>query len=111
MSDPRGPDMILRDIAAIRVMERGKLSKMRGSGGRAYYNLQAWVDGKNRCDYVPARDVEVVRQAVDNYALFRKLVKEYVGVVEHSTREARQRGEDPQKRGSAKEPPQRLPRR
>ena len=109
MSNQRSPDTILHDIAAIGAMERGKLSEFRRTGGKVYYNLQFWTDGRNRCEYVPARDVEGVRQALANYALYQQLVEEYAGVVEYNTRQNRRQSAGPEKKGSANRPRRQQP--
>lgn len=111
MHSQRSPETILQDIAAIRVMERGKISEIRRAGGKVYYNLQFWTAGKNRCEYVPAKHVDEVRQALANHSRYRELVEEYATVVERNTRQARRDSERCEKRGSAKRRPPRPPRR
>jgi len=101
MGNQRSPEVILRDIAAIDVMERGTLSEMHRPGGSVYYNLQVWTAGRNRCEYVPAKEVEAAREAVANHARFRELVEEYVEVVEQNSRQVRRGADRPEKKGSA----------
>ena len=93
MDDTRDPEDILREIALIEMIERGKLCEIRRPGGKVYHNLQFWSEGKNRCEYVPARDLEAVREAVEGNERFRTLVEEYAGAVESRTR-GRRRGTD-----------------
>lgn len=100
MSSKRTPEAILKEIADIGSMERGKLSEIRRKNGKTYHNLQFWFDGKNRCEYVPAKDVEVVRRAVANRSLFRELVDEYETVMEQRTRQARGKSTDEKKKSS-----------
>ena len=85
---------ILAEFASIPAMERGTLSRMVSKTGNVYYNLQCWRDGRNQCRYVPQDELEQVREAVANHARFRRLVEEYVAVIERQTREARQRPEE-----------------
>ena len=105
MDSQRSPETILRDIACIRLMERGRLSEMRGPGGGIYHSLQFWTGGRNRCEYVAAKDLEAVHRAVANYATFKELVEEYAAAVERRTRRARRRFDSDQKKGSAKKLP------
>lgn len=104
MGNQRSPETILRDIAAIGVMERGTLSEMRRPGGSVYYNLQVWTAGRNRCEYVPAKELEALQEAVANYARFRELVEEYVQVVEQTSRQVRRGADRSEKKGSANRP-------
>lgn len=90
MSVGRTPEDILRDIVAIRSMERGKLCEMRGKSGGKYYNLQFWREGKNRCEYVSRDRLPAVQNAVADYQRFCELTEEYAGAVEARTRSERQ---------------------
>jgi hypothetical protein len=89
MGSRRTPEAILQEMGSIRVIERGKLCEMHHPGGRTYYNLQLWSEGRNRCEYVRARDVEAVREAVKGYGRFRELADEYACAVEARTRRDR----------------------
>jgi hypothetical protein len=112
MDTQRDPETILGEIAAIEVMERGRLCEMRRSSGKVYYNLQRWIKGKNHCEYVPAKELDAVRQAVANHTRFMDLIGEYAAVVEQRTRQARKAtGSSEQKGGSANGPPLQRPRR
>lgn len=77
-------NVLLQRMAAIETMERGKLCAMRG--GR-YHNLQSWEDGRNRVRYVPASEVEAVRQAVAGYRTFMELARQYADLVVRDTRQ------------------------
>jgi len=70
-------------MTAIKRMERGKLCKMRD--GR-YYNLQVWEAGRNQVRYVPASQVEAIREAVAGYRTFMDLARRYVDLVVQETR-------------------------
>jgi hypothetical protein len=76
---------ILRRMAAIDRMERGKLCPMRG--GR-YYNLQSWEGGRNVVRYVRADEVKAVRQAVEGYTRFMDLARRYADLIVQDTRKA-----------------------
>lgn len=104
------PDL-LRQIAAIPVMERGKLSTYSlGAGPSAagpYYKLQRWEDGKNHTQHVPAEAVPAVQAAVAGYARFQQLTAQYAELVIAETRQqlaavkkkrSRHRSSSPKKR-------------
>lgn len=78
-------ESILRKMAAIRRMERGTLCSVRG--GR-YHNLQSWEDGRNRVRYVPACQLDAVREAVEGYRTFMDLARRYADLVVQDTRKA-----------------------
>jgi len=101
MVGKRTPEDILKDIAKIDSLERGKLCPVRRKNGKTYHSLQFWTGGKNRCEYVPAKDVEAVRQAVANRARFRELVEEYEVLMERRTRLVRGKSGDAEKKSSA----------
>ena len=74
---------ILREMASIGLMARGKLCEMgRSKAGKAFFSLQSWRNGRNVTAYVPAAKVERLREATQGYERFMKLVEEYVDIVE-----------------------------
>lgn len=74
---------ILKEMASIRLMARGKLCEMgRSKAGRTFYSHQTWRNGRNVTAYVPAAKVERLREATQGYERFMKLVEEYVDIVE-----------------------------
>ncbi len=75
---------ILKRIAQIEVMERGKLCRM-GSGG--YYNHQTWEEGRNVVRYVPRQRVANLRKAIAEYQQYLKLTKTYADEVIRRTRQ------------------------
>ncbi len=77
---------LLERLAAIERMERGKLCRM---GGRPHYNHQSWENGKNVVRYVPARETEFVKEAINGYQAFMKLAERYVDEVIKQTRRDR----------------------
>jgi len=105
MDTQRTPEIILKQIACIPTMERGKLSEMRGKGGKLYHNLQFWTEGRNRCEYVPATQMQAIQEALSNYQKYKGLTAEYAAAVERRTRQ--QRGGAPktaEKGGSVSRP-------
>ena len=104
MDGTRTPEEIMREMASIGKMERGTLSEVKRDSGSVYHNLQFWEDGRNRCTYVPEKDLPMVREAVDNCRRFRALAEEYAAAVEEATRRERL-GEAPS--GKKKRMPQR----
>ena len=82
---------LLRQIAAIPVMERGKLSTYSLEAGPSaagpYYKLQRWEDGKNHTQHVPAEEVPAVHAAVVGYARFQQLTTQYADLVIAETRQ------------------------
>lgn len=82
---------ILQQIAAIPAMERGKLTpySFPARPGRRgpYYKLQCWQNGKNVTRYVPAEEVPAVQAALEGYACFERLTREYADLVIGDTRQ------------------------
>jgi quinol monooxygenase YgiN len=104
---------LLRQIAAIPVMERGKLSTYSLADGPGaagpYYKIQRWEDGKNHTQHVPAEAVPAVQAAVAGYARFQELTTQYADLVIAETRQnladakknrSRHRSSSPKKRKS-----------
>ena len=74
---------ILREMASIGLMARGKLCEMgRSKAGKAFFSLQSWRNGRNVTKYGPAGKVDRVRAATEGYRRFMELVEEYVDIVE-----------------------------
>jgi hypothetical protein len=81
---------ILRQIAAIPAMERGKLSAYsleRPGAGGPYYRLQRWEKGENHTRHVPAEEVPAVQAALAGYAEYQQLTEQYADVVVAETRQ------------------------
>ncbi len=79
---------LLEQMARIEWMERGTLCRM---GGRPYYNHQWWCKGRNVVRYVPAQEVDSLREAIDGYNQFMKLAQLYTEEVIKQTRKQRQK--------------------
>ena len=74
---------ILREMASIQLMARGKLCAMGASkAGKTFYSHQSWRNGRNVTTYLPADKVERVRAATAGYRRFMELVEEYVDIME-----------------------------
>ena len=57
--------------------------------GRPHYNHQTWDAGRNVVRYVPAEQLQELQEAIDSYALFKKLSQQYADEVIRLTRKAR----------------------
>lgn len=78
----------LKEILAIRRMERGTLCPMRQGPSGAYYNHQSWEQGRNRVRYVPAAQAAELRAAIDGYRRFLSLTQAYADAIIQQTRRA-----------------------
>lgn len=87
-------------MARIERMERGTICRMTG---RAHYNHQTWIDGRNVVRYVPRDQVRALQKAIDGYALFQRLARQYADAVIRRTR-AQAAAEPPPKTSSHKRP-------
>lgn len=85
-------NLLLAQIAAIRMMERGKLSaysfKDRSGATGPYYKLQHWKDGRNHTRYVSADELVQVKSALAGYEEFQRLTSQYAEAVINETRAA-----------------------
>ena len=79
---------LLKRMAAIERMERGKLCRMTG---RPHYNHQTWLNGRNEVRYVPAREATALQKAIEGYQFFVKLAEQYADEVIRITRQERQK--------------------
>ena len=84
MPDKPKPETILKQIARLQWMERGKLCPM---GGGAYYNHQTWQNGRNLVRYVPRERVADLQKAIANYQQYLKLTKAYADEIIRHTRQ------------------------
>ena len=75
---------LLKKIADIQRMERGKLCPMRQG---ASYNHQTWEKGRNVVRYVPREKVRDLQKAIQGYQLFLKLTQDYANQIIRRTRE------------------------
>lgn len=77
---------LLKQIAQIRHMERGKLCLLREGPNGPYYNHQTWQDGKNVCRYVPQDQLAAVQEAIAGYQKYQQLTEQYAEAVIQKTR-------------------------
>jgi hypothetical protein len=89
MNDSKKNDL-LRQIASISDMERGKLSaytfKERGSASGPYHKLQHWHQGKNHTRYVSTQEWPGVETALAGYAQYCQLTAQYADLIIAQTR-------------------------
>ncbi len=88
--NPTDKHDLLRQIAAIPVMERGKLSTYSPNAGPAaghYHKLQCWEHGANCTRHVCAEEVPAVQAALAGYAQFQQLSAQYAELVIAETRQ------------------------
>jgi hypothetical protein len=78
------PEAILKQIARIQWMERGKLCPMLDG---AYYNHQTWQNGRNVVRYVPRQRVAELKKALAGYQQYLKLTQAYVDEIIRRTRQ------------------------
>ncbi len=88
---------MLERMAAIERMERGKLCQMTG---RPQYNHQTWHNGRNEVRYVPADEVEGLKEAIEGYRRFIELAEQYADEVIRLTRRERAKKKNQRGRGS-----------
>ena len=77
---------LLKRIARIEQMERGKLCRL---AGRPDYNHQTWQNGRNISRYVRPEEVAALRAATAGYRLFRSLAEQYADAIIRRTRAGR----------------------
>ncbi len=82
------PKAILKQIAGIQDMERGKLCRMRASPTGAYYNHQTWEKGRNVARYVPHERAGNLQKAIAGYQQYLKLTKAYADAIIRRTRQS-----------------------
>jgi hypothetical protein len=85
-------ESILHEIAQIQRMERGTLSVFRRGPKRAYCNHQCYEQGRNVSRYVREDQVPVLKEALEGYAQFGRLVEQYAEIVVSETRAERLAG-------------------
>ncbi len=91
MTNPSEKTDILRQIAHINLMERGKLSpytfKDRSADAPRHFKLQCWEAGKNQTRHVRPEELPLLQEALAGYARFQELTERLVQLVIHDTRE------------------------
>jgi hypothetical protein len=79
------PETLLKQMARIQWMERGKLCQM---GAGAFYNHQTWQQGRNVVRYVSRPRVAQLRKAIAGYQQYLKLTQAYADQIIRRTRQA-----------------------
>ncbi len=78
------PEALLKEIARIQRMERGKLCPMRAG---AYYNHQTWHNGRNVVRYVPRQRMADLKKSLAGYQQYLKLTQAYADEIIRRTRQ------------------------
>jgi hypothetical protein len=86
------PAQLLQQIAQLQQMEPGKLCVIGQGPNGPYYNLQCRENGKTLTLYVPADQVQVVREHTANYQHFQALMAQYAQLIVARTRAERAAG-------------------
>lgn len=86
MTPPSSPKSLLKQIAQIRHMERGKLCLMRQGPGGPYYSHQTWLQGRNVVRYVRPDQVRPLQTAIAGYQTYVKLTQAYADLIIVQTR-------------------------
>lgn len=84
----RQPEVLLKEIANLQQMERGKLCRMRRGPKGDYYNHQTWEKGKNVVRYVPQDQVVSLKHAIAGYQKFLRLTQIYADEIIRRTRQS-----------------------
>ena len=74
MKHSKKAKQIMEKMSQIEGMERGKICRMTG---RKHCNHQTWESGKNVVKYVREEELPELKEAIDGYAEFTKLAKQY----------------------------------
>jgi hypothetical protein len=74
---PSNANAILKQIANIQQMERGKISIIRQTPDGPFYNHQTWEKGRNVSRYLPRDQVSAVQDAINGYQQFKQLAEDY----------------------------------
>jgi hypothetical protein len=81
---------ILEAMNSITRMERGKLcTQSHSPDAPPFHKLQCWYDGKNHTRYVPANEVESLKEALAGHQRFQRLAQEFVDLTVAMTRQER----------------------
>jgi hypothetical protein len=83
----RQPEVLLKEIARIQPMERGKLCRMQRGPKGDYYNHQTWEKGKNVVRYVPRDQVASLKHAIAGYQKFLRLTRVYADEIIRQSRQ------------------------
>jgi len=101
MTTPSTPKSVLKEIAQIQRMERGKLCRIRTGPNGPYYNHQTWEKGRNVVRYVPGEQVEALQAATAGYQKYMKLTQTYADLIIAQTRHQQQSRSRPPRQGKS----------
>ena len=102
---------IITRIEQIEDLQKAKLSeqyftKINSDGQKVrqgpYYNLQRWIDGKNKTVRINRNKVEPYRRAVEGYEAFKELCDQFIDITEKITLLRRQQEESSKKNSQSK---------
>ena len=85
----RQPEVLLKEIASLQQMERGKLCRMRRGPKGDYYNHQTWEKGRNAVRYVPRNQAASLNRAIAAYQKFLRLTQAYADEIIRRSRQTR----------------------
>jgi len=91
MTTPSTSELILKEIAQIQSMERGKLCQIGQGPTGAYYNHQTWEKGRNVVRYVARHRVPALQTAIAGYQNYLKLTQQYADLIIDQTRREQER--------------------
>lgn len=89
MNSKPTPQSILQEIAQIQRMEKGSLHVIRRGPSGPYYNHQFNENGKHVSEYVPQAQADQMRQDIEAYQLFQRLMTDYADQIIEKTRQER----------------------
>ena len=92
MTIPSLPQSLLKPIAAIQHMERGKRCIIRQGPDGPYYNLQSWEQGRNVSRSVPRELVAALQENFAAYEQFQNRVEQNAQTIIERTRTERTEG-------------------
>ncbi len=88
MKTTKKAEKLLKQIAEIRNMERGKICRMKG---RNNFNHQTWHAGRNIVRYVPREDIQDLEHAISGYTQFMTLAQQYADEIIRLSRREREK--------------------
>jgi hypothetical protein len=92
MATESTPQSLLQQLAQIQHMDRGSVCVIRQGPGGPYYNHQCHEQGRNVSRYVPREQVPALKEAIEGYHRFERLMGQYVQLMVDKTRAERQAG-------------------
>jgi hypothetical protein len=88
-------ELIKKSLVAIDAMRPGVISRQYSKYGnekRGYYQISFTYKMKSKTEYLRPEFVGLLKKQVENYKLFKRLIKEWVGLsIEHSKLDIKQK--------------------